>query len=96
MLIPTALKERWTGLDNPVFLSSYYFKFCPNPADRLYRKFGLFVKAPLPLEVEKMRLDLHLDRGRSVLTELIPSGVSSFAKDEVKLSSVFFYCLGVN
>lgn len=96
MFVPTALKQRWTELDNPVMLSSYYFKFSPNPVDRDYRKFGLFVKEPLPKEAEKMRLDLLLDHGRSVLTELIPYGVSYFKKEEVKLSFLFFHGLGVH
>lgn len=94
MVVPTALKQQWTELDNPVALSSYYFKFSPNPVDRVYKKFGLFVKAPLPKEAEIMRLDLHLSHGRSVLTELIPYGVSTFMKDEVKLPFFILLWLG--
>lgn len=91
MVVPTALKQQWTELDNPVTLSSYYFKFSPNPVDRDYKKFGLFVKAPLPKEAEKMTLDLPLNHGRSVLTELIPYGVSYFMKNEVKLSLLILF-----
>ena len=92
MLIPAALKETWTELKNSVSLCTYHFKFCPNPIDRLYREFALFVKSPLPKEAEKMKLDLHLDRGRSVLTELVPYGVVKFTKDEVKfIISLFLF-----
>ncbi|CDP10524.1 unnamed protein product [Coffea canephora] len=89
MLIPAALKETWTELKNSVSLCTYHFKFCPNPIDRLYREFALFVKSPLPKEAEKMKLDLHLDRGRSVLTELVPYGVVKFTKDELVQAEKF-------
>ncbi|CAI9097482.1 OLC1v1033915C1 [Oldenlandia corymbosa var. corymbosa] len=83
MLIPAAFREKWNALDNCVSLRVYHFKFCPNPVDRVYKNFALFVKASLPEEAEKMKLDLHLDRGRSVSTELVPSGVVDFEKDEL-------------
>lgn len=89
MLIPAALREPWTDLKNSVSLCTYHFKFCPNPVDRLYKEFALFVKSPLPKEAEKMKLDLHLDRGRSVLTELVPYGVVRFAKDELVQAEKF-------
>lgn len=82
MLVPAALKESWSNLEH-ICLSSYHIKFSPTPVDRVYRKFGLFVKAPLPAEAERMELDLHLARGRSVMTELVPSGVAEFNEDEV-------------
>lgn len=91
MLIPTALRGPLTELENPVSLCTYYFKFCPNPMDRLYKEFALFVKMPLPKEAEKMKLDLHLDRGRSVLTELVPCGVVKFITDEVNYLISFFF-----
>ncbi|KAF5945922.1 hypothetical protein HYC85_016150 [Camellia sinensis] len=83
MLVPAALKEPWTDLENPVCLNSYFIKFSPQPADRSYKNFGIFVKTPLPGEADRMKLDLCLARGRSVMTELIPSGVSKFDKDEI-------------
>ncbi|XP_059635348.1 dicer-like protein 4 isoform X2 [Cornus florida] len=84
MLVPAALKESWTYLGNPVCLYSYFIKFIPRPEDRLYKKFGLFVKAPLPADAEQMKLDLRLARGRKVLTKLVPSGVANFDKDEAQ------------
>lgn len=83
MLVPAALREPCTILDNPVKLNSYYMEFSPHPNDRIYKKFGLFVKAPLPVEAERMEVDLHLARGRSVMTKLVPSGLAEFDKDEV-------------
>lgn len=83
MLVPAALKEPWTDLENFVCLYSYFVKFSPRPEDRLYKTFGLFVKASLPRDAMKMALDLFLARGRLVKMELIPSGVMKFAKDEV-------------
>lgn len=83
MLVPAALKEPWSNLEDLVSLSSYYLKFNPVPEDRIYKSFGLFVKAPLPVEAESMELDLHLAHGRSVMTELVPSGFAEFGKDEV-------------
>lgn len=82
MLVPDALRETWSGLEN-VALHTYYIEFCPDPADRTYKEFGLFVKARLPAEAETMEIDLHLARGRSVKTKLVPSAVVAFDKDEV-------------
>ncbi|KAH0970234.1 hypothetical protein GBA52_022390 [Prunus armeniaca] len=89
MLVPAALKEPWSNLEDHVSLSSYYLKFNPVPEDRIYKSFGLFVKAPLPVEAESMELDLHLAHGRSVMTELVPSGFAEFGKDEILLAQNF-------
>ncbi|XP_058180782.1 dicer-like protein 4 [Rhododendron vialii] len=83
MLVPAALKEPWTELENFVCLQYYFVKFSPHPADRLYKTFGLFVKAALPSEAEGMVLDLFLARGRSVKMELVKSGVMKFDNDEI-------------
>lgn len=83
MLVPDALKEPWSSSEDLVSLSSYYIKFNPVPEDRIYRSFGLFVKAPLPVEAGTMELDLHLAHSRSVITKLVPSGFANFGKDEV-------------
>lgn len=85
MLVPAALKEPWINLENHVLLSSYYIKFIPDPKDRSYKEFGLFVKSPLPKEAERMELDLHLARRRSVITKLVPSGVVEFKREEVTI-----------
>lgn len=89
MLVPAALKEPWDNSD-AVCLSSYFIKFSPHPVDRDYKPFGLFVKLPLPGEAERMKLNLHLALGRSVTTELVPSTVVKFDKEEV--SSVYYSC----
>ncbi|KAK9269302.1 hypothetical protein L1049_001073 [Liquidambar formosana] len=83
MLVPASLKEPWNNLANPVHLNSYFIKFIPIPEDRDYKRFGLFVKAALPEEAERMKLDLHLSHGRSVNTELVPSGVVQFDEDQI-------------
>lgn len=84
MLVPATLKYPRNRGDIPVYLNSYYIKFSPEPNDRTYKSFGLFVKEPLPAEAQKMEIDLHLARGRSVMTKFVPSGVAEFDKDEVK------------
>ncbi|XP_022729085.1 dicer-like protein 4 isoform X2 [Durio zibethinus] len=89
MLVPAALKEPWTNLESYVLLNSYYIKFIPDPEDRSYKKFGLFVKSPLPKEAERMELDLHLARRRSVMTKLIPSGVAEFKREEIMQAQHF-------
>lgn len=89
MLVPAALKEPWSNSANSVCLSSYFVKFSPHPVDRDYKPFGLFVKLPLPGEAERMKLDLYLARGRSVMTELVPSTVVKFDKDEIVLAEKF-------
>ncbi|KAL5547660.1 hypothetical protein UlMin_002891 [Ulmus minor] len=89
MLIPAALSEPWDNTENPVYLFSYYIEFSPNPPDRTYKRFGLFVKARLPFEAEEMKLNLHLARGRSVMTKLIPSGFAEFYEDEIVLAQKF-------
>ncbi|KAI3443972.1 hypothetical protein Pfo_000637 [Paulownia fortunei] len=89
MLVPAALRTPWTEVGNYTCFSSYYIKFNPNPADRIYRRFGLFVKEPLPEEAGKMKLDLSLARGRMVMTQLIPSGVAKFDKDEIASAEKF-------
>nr|AUH15440.1 dicer-like 4 protein [Dimocarpus longan] len=83
MLVPAALRDSWKGSESPVCLYSYYIHFIPNPPDRIYKEFSLFIKSPLPEEAEKMELDLHLARGRTVMTKLVPSGVIKFSKDEI-------------
>ncbi|KAL3824589.1 hypothetical protein ACJIZ3_020618 [Penstemon smallii] len=89
MLVPAALREPWTEVGNYTCFRSYYIEFCPNPADRIYRKFGLFVKGPLPEEAGKMKLDICLARGRMVMTQLIPSGAARFDKDEIASAEKF-------
>nr|GMD28858.1 dicer-like protein 4 [Ipomoea batatas] len=89
MLVPDAFKESWSETESPVCLHSYYIKFSPNPVDRDYKKFGLFVKAALPRDAESMRLDIHLARGRSIMTVLFPHGVVKFDANEIKLAEQF-------
>ncbi|KAL0315312.1 UNVERIFIED_CONTAM: Dicer-like protein 4 [Sesamum radiatum] len=57
--------------------------------DRTYRRFGLFMKEPLPEEAGKMKVDLCLARGRMVMTQLIPSGTTRFDKDEIAAAEMF-------
>ncbi|KAJ4958671.1 hypothetical protein NE237_025782 [Protea cynaroides] len=89
MLIPAALRVPWNNSENIIILNFYFLSFTPSPIDRLYQRFGLFVKSPLPKEAEKMELDLHLDHGRTVWTKLIPSGLIEFKKDEIFLAENF-------
>lgn len=90
MLVPSALREPWIKVESTkLCLTSYFIKFSPSPADRLYKDFGLFLKAPIPQEAERMKLDLHLARGRSVLTEIVPCGASAFLDNEIVLAERF-------
>ena len=89
MLVPAVLKEPWNSTEIPACLHSYYIEFTPNPADRIYKRFGLFIKENLPAEAVKMELELHLARGRSVMTKLVPSGVTEFYEDEIILAEKF-------
>ncbi|KAK1395924.1 hypothetical protein POM88_005787 [Heracleum sosnowskyi] len=82
MRVPTVLREPWSKAENHVKLRSYFVKFRPQPADRDYRPFGLFVQVSLRGEAERMKLDLHLACGRSVETELVLlDGTSSVSTD---------------
>ncbi|XP_047327310.1 dicer-like protein 4 isoform X2 [Impatiens glandulifera] len=83
MLVPAILKEPWDFSENSISLNSYYMKLSPTPPDRVYRNFGLFLKAPLPEEAEKMKLDLCLSHGRTVTSELLPFGLTKFDQDEM-------------
>ncbi|XP_073150113.1 dicer-like protein 4 isoform X2 [Henckelia pumila] len=89
MLVPAALRGPWKKVGHSTYFSSYYVKFSPNPKDRMYRQFGLFVKEPLPQEAGNMQLDLCLARGRMVTTKFIPSGVAIFNEDEVASAEKF-------
>ncbi|XP_042002405.1 dicer-like protein 4 isoform X1 [Salvia splendens] len=89
MLVPAALRVPWREVDNFCTFSCYYVKFNPIPADRTYRKFGLFVKESLPEEAGNLSFDLCLDKGRMVKTQLIPSGGSTFDKAEIALAETF-------
>ncbi|KZV28379.1 dicer-like protein 4 [Dorcoceras hygrometricum] len=89
MLVPASLRGPWKKVCNSTYFSSYYVKFSPNPVDRIYRKFGLFVKEPLPQEAGNMQLDLCLARGRMVTTKFIPSGEAIFSEDEVTSAEKF-------
>ncbi|GMH30664.1 hypothetical protein Nepgr_032507 [Nepenthes gracilis] len=89
MLVPSALKEPWNELEKPICLNSYFIRFTPKPSDRQYKEFGIFIKAPLPHEAERMKVDLHLTHGRYVVTEFIPSGDTEFDEDEILLAQNF-------
>ncbi|KAG4942949.1 hypothetical protein JHK84_047034 [Glycine max] len=89
MLVPSAFGQSWINEDNIVRLNSYYIKFCPYPEDRVYKEFGLFIMVRLPMEAEKLELDLHLAHGRSVMTKFVPFGVVEFDKDEIKMAENF-------
>lgn len=91
MLVPSALGQSWINKDKTVHLNSYYINFCPCPKDRVYKEFGLFVMAHLPMEAEKLELDLHLARGRSVMTKFTPFGVVEFDNDEVNDFFLFLF-----
>lgn len=92
MLVPSSLREPWIKVEHKtIYLNSYFIKFSPSPADRLYKDFGLFLKAPIPEEAERMKLDLHLARGRSVLTEIVPCGASEFNENEVIKFDCFYW-----
>ena len=85
MLVPAALKEPWSDSEAHVLLQFYEIKFIPIPEDRLYWKFGLVLKRPLPKEAEVMKLDLHLAHGRIVKTSFIFSGILTFSGEEVRM-----------
>ncbi|KAL1189126.1 Dicer-like protein 4 [Cardamine amara subsp. amara] len=89
MLVPGLLKQKWDPSTICVNLHSYSIRFVPHPADRIYRKFGFFMKSPLPVEAETMDFDLHLAHQRSVLVKIFPSGVTEFNNDEIRLAELF-------
>ncbi|XP_048227644.1 dicer-like protein 4 isoform X2 [Ricinus communis] len=89
MLVPAVFKESLTSSENWINLHSYFIKFCPVPEDRIYKKFGLFIRAPLPLEAEQMELNLHLACGRYVTTKLVPLGCLAFHRDEITQAIYF-------
>ncbi|KAK9706277.1 hypothetical protein RND81_07G114300 [Saponaria officinalis] len=89
MLVPATLKEPWTNAGYPVSLNSYFIRFRPKPHDRKYKDFGLFLKAPLPSDAKRLEIDLHLAHGRSVFTDLVPSGHVEFNEEEMLLAQHF-------
>lgn len=95
MLVPSAFRQAWGNSDDIVHLNSYLLKFRPSPDDRIYKEFGLFIMTCLPVEAEKMELDLHLAHGRTVMTQIVPFGVNKFDKAEVSdtwFPFFFFKC----
>lgn len=88
MRVPSVFGQSWKN-EKTVRLNSYYIKFSPTPEDRVYKNFGLFIMTRLPMEAEKLELDLHLAHGRSVMTKFIPFGVVEFNKDEIKMAENF-------
>ncbi|KAK3007427.1 hypothetical protein RJ639_013553 [Escallonia herrerae] len=90
MLVPAILKGPWEKQEDTVCLCSYFAKFSPHPVvDRSYKEFGIFLKRPLPGEAERMKLDLRLACGRSVMTELVPYGFAKFDEEEIILAEKF-------
>ncbi|KAK4265332.1 hypothetical protein QN277_026397 [Acacia crassicarpa] len=89
MLVPSALRQAWANSDDIVHLNSYLIKFRPTPEDRIYKEFGLFMMTCIPAEAEKMKLDLHLARGRTVMTWIVPFGVIKFDKAEIQMAQTF-------
>jgi endoribonuclease Dicer len=89
MRVPVLFKQKWDPSTSCVNLHSYYIMFVPHPADRIYKKFGFFMKSPLPVEAETMDIDLHLAHQRSVSVKIFPSGVTEFDNDEIRLAELF-------
>ncbi|CAE6112025.1 unnamed protein product [Arabidopsis arenosa] len=89
MVVPVLFKQKWDPSTSCVNLHSYYIRFVPHPADRIYKKFGFFMKSPLPIEAETMDIDLHLAHQRSVSVKIFPSGVKEFDNDEIRLAELF-------
>ncbi|XP_010495321.1 PREDICTED: dicer-like protein 4 [Camelina sativa] len=89
MFVPDLFKQKWDPTTSCVNLHSYYIRFVPHPADRLYRKFGFFMKSPLPVEAETMDFNLHLAHQRSVSVKIVPSGVTTFDNNEIRLAELF-------
>ncbi|KAH7859943.1 hypothetical protein Vadar_007343 [Vaccinium darrowii] len=97
MLVPAALKEPWTDLENFVCLYSYFVKFSPRPADRLYKTWSLshpgvmkFAKDEIvqAQNFQEMSLKAILDR-----SQLIPEFVSLSSNGFSDSSSSTFYLL---
>uniref|UniRef100_A0A1D1YWK0 Endoribonuclease Dicer 4 n=4 Tax=Anthurium amnicola TaxID=1678845 RepID=A0A1D1YWK0_9ARAE len=88
-LVPAALRAPWKNFEDKLNFHFYYMKFVPVPEDREYRRFGLFVTAPLPEEAKTMEVDLHLAHGRIVKAGLVPSGILMFDKEEIVLAQKF-------
>ncbi|KAL0887460.1 hypothetical protein Bca101_011443 [Brassica carinata] len=89
MIVPDLFKQKWDSSKSCVNLQSYYIRFVPHPADRIYKKFGLFMKSPLPIEAETMDFDLHLAHQRSVSVKIFPKGDANFDNDEIRLAELF-------
>ncbi|XP_013667310.2 dicer-like protein 4 isoform X1 [Brassica napus] len=89
MIVPDLFKQKWDPSKSCVNLQSYYIRFVPHPADRIYKKFGLFMKSPLPIEAETMDFDLHLAHQRSVSVKIFPKGDANFDNDEIRLAERF-------
>ncbi|KAJ4883537.1 Dicer-like protein 4 [Raphanus sativus] len=89
MIVPDLFKQKWDPSKSCVHLQSYYIRFVPHPADRTYKKFGLFMKSPLPIEAETMDFDLHLAHQRSVSVKIFPKGDANFDNDEIRLAELF-------
>ncbi|KAJ0266449.1 Dicer-like protein 4 [Hirschfeldia incana] len=89
MIVPDLFKQKWDPSKSCVNLQSYYIRFVPHPADRIYKKFGLFMKSPLPTEAETMDFDLHLAHQRSVNVKIFPKGDANFDNDEITLAERF-------
>ncbi|XP_020265696.1 endoribonuclease Dicer homolog 4-like isoform X2 [Asparagus officinalis] len=88
MLVPAVLRMPWSTTDDVDFYF-YYIKCVPIPDDRNYRKFGLFVKVPIPDEAETMEVDLHLAHGRIVKTGFVSMGKITLDREEVLLAESF-------
>lgn len=83
MLVPAALKVPWSLSADKIEMHFYYIKCIPIPVDRNYREFGMFIKAPIPKEAEKMEVDLHLAHGRIVKAGFVPLGTVTLDRKEV-------------
>ncbi|XP_054806590.1 dicer-like protein 4 isoform X2 [Prosopis cineraria] len=89
MLVPSAFRQAWSHSDDIVHLNSYLLKFRPSPEDRIYKEFGLFMMTRLPAEAVKLEIDLHLARGRTVMTRFVPFGAIEFDKAEIQMAQHF-------
>lgn len=87
MLIPAVLKPSRCKLDCLLNLHFYYVEFIPIPEDRHYQMFGLFVINPLHKEAEKLKVDLHLARGRIAKAGIKHLGTIEFDKEKASSGS---------
>lgn len=86
-MIPSGLSGASVANGFPARLHVYRICLAPEPFDREYAEFALFLEAALDNELASVEVRLNLSGGRAVTAKLIPAGQMDLDQCQVRVLS---------